>query len=429
MFFLSHATSHAANEAELHAYTKFFVDIENAVREKSGASRETKVAFWDHRDLKTGEPDFDAALKAALDEHPIGVVLLSPGYLSNERPYCRWEFEALQARNTWSNSLRQSATTILVVDWINAEESTLPPEFPQKLQRVREHIAGEDKQASEAVRMVCTRGLRETLKLVFAGDSENTINYEYFVSRLAAHIVAQGRLVAEDWIQGNRPKVAKFDASRTWGTPGASNAGAQPSKAKQPDSKKIVYAVVAAKPEDVSRFGPGREFRYEHDGYEDWRPFAKNMREYSERVTDLLQDFINQGYLEGEVKPHLFTEVLDQNLSVYEGKYPIIVLVDPWTLCKLEDLRAMTRRFKDTAHGARFITVWNDEDPDLESRLQFELAVAEAIGDKVKRASTRDTLRKVFCSMVEDLRIDIRAALKPNIQRSGSPKPTVSATS
>ena len=435
MFFLSHASTHAADEAERAAYLKFFADIENRVRGRRVGPRDAAIAFWDHRDLPAGTPEFNAGLRAALQAHPIGIVLLSPPYLSNDRPYCRWEFEALRRRNEWSSTLQGRPACLLVVDWILADPSHLPVEFPQQLQRVREQIAGDQVEDANAVRAVCDRGLRDVLGLVAAGETAAQVNYERFVARLADYVVRQYDLLVESGGSLAVPEVEAFDGGLTWNQRGAPNAASQPKAGTMADRKRIYCAVAAAHPADVEQVLPARSWRYRDEGSEDWRPFVIDPDEDRGRLADLLNAMVEGRHVDGEISARPLSRHLREELTQQIGKYPVILLVDPWTLHDIEGYRAWGRKLMSVADGevdsTGVIVLWNDRDADIsgeEAERAYKSAIDKAFGERTVWAYGNAGLQEVFCQLVEKLRTRIRSASTPRMVRSGAPKPTLSAS-
>ena len=433
MFFLSHASAHAADEAEQAAYDRFFRDIESRVRERVVAPRDASIAYWDQGRLPAGTPDFDESLREALRAYPIGIVLLSPRYLSNDRPYCRWEFETLRRRNEWSSGLPGRPACLLVVDWVLADPAHLPVEFPRELQRVREQIAGDEDDDVKAVRAVCDRGLRDVLGLVAAEEKAAMGHYEHFVARLAAYVVSQHKLLVESGRGTAMPEVAAFDAALTWNQRAAPNAALPPRAGAMADRKKIYCAVVAAHPSAVDRVLPARSWRYLDEGSDDWRPFVADPGEDSERIADLLRRMVEQRHVDGDINSRQFSRHLREDLEQQIGRYPIILLVDPWTLRDIEGYVAWGRKLMSAGdvESTGVIVLWNNRDADInadEAERAYKSAIDKAFGERTVWAYGNAGLQEVFCQLVEKLRTRIRSASTPRVVRTGAPKPVLSAS-
>jgi hypothetical protein len=431
VFFISHAAPHDGDAQKRRALDRFFGDLENAVRELAPVRRGARVGFWDVRDIPAGSVDFSANLRGGLDAHPIGLVLLDPAYLSNDRPYCRWEFESLEARNRWASEQGGDPPQLLfVVDWIKVDPADEPREFPRLLQRVREQIA-DDRDDILAVRAVVDRGLKPCIDLVLSEEAGAIAGYTRFVRCLARQIDAQRRKIpAAAW---SPPRAEPFDESLVWSRP-PMHAAVEPGPGRAVDRKKIIYAVVAGRPDDIRPVCQDRMWRYELDGHEDWRPFATDDQRAGNppRLLDLLQAMQASGRLAGEVRGYPFSRHLAEDLAVLEGKYPVILFVDPWTITHLEPYRLLSEQLFGPgaeAPDASVIIIWNDLDPDVApNRFTYEQAVNQVFSGNTRAASHAEVLTQVFHEAVERRRSQIRSSTTARLPRPGSPKPSLSAT-
>jgi hypothetical protein len=381
LFFLSYARPPHQDAEHLEAVDRFFDDLCAKVAEKLTA-KNASPGFRDKRHLEPGSPDWVEALKDAMREHPIGIVLLGPWYLSPTSGWCKWEHDYLLHRNALA-ARREGPETprlLLVLNWVGTHPRDLPLNYPTNVQRVDEAIARGQDDLVEAVRFVNQRGLRETIALVTAGDASAKQNYERFTSVLAGYVHEQWRRWSgQPDREDLKPPVPDFDAANCWISPTPTNAREAP-RARAEVKRKVKVVYVAAHPEEAD---DARAWRYRYEGESDWQPFALRPgaeTDDAERIGAMVAALPEIQVDTVPVK--YFAQNMGAELRSINRRYPVIFIVDPWSVgSRPEDYRTVLFRYKRLEKKmqsfASPVIVWNKDDPP-----QAEIAAkfAEVMG-------------------------------------------------
>jgi hypothetical protein len=427
VFFLSYASPSRDDAIHRDLVVKLFRELCDQVGEQIGF-RDAHVGFLDRSRLESGTPDYQVELHRALTDYPIGVVLLSPAYLSRGSSYCRWEFESFLKRNEWADgTLDGRPRTLLVLDWIPTERAQLPSNFPRTIQSVREDIAGADDQCRAAVRAVLSHGLKQSMTLART-DNDWATRVSVFVHALARYINKQrGYLLREKNSGIAPPLVRPYSEELAWASQNETTSSLRPLAPKVLSvHKKVAVLYAAAHPSDVP---VERAWRYELDGDGDWHAFARTPGE-EERISSVV------GAIDGvEVVPiyfrHFERDPL-QELGVYLGRYPVIVVVDPWTTSQIERFRAALQRCAESGYPSLDylcpIVVWNESDDGYEdARQDFESSVSRLfLSVHWQHADSRQEFLDTLWNGVRQLRSRIMKSRASAANAGGGRPPRIS---
>ena len=382
VFCLSYARERAgvapvAGSSELD---QFFTDLQ---RQVGGLLRDDGVpaGFRDLCHIEAGSADWQRDLGQALQTHPIGLALLSPSYLDPARPWCKWEFDFLLARNLAYYGLPDAVVDkkprlLLVLNWTPPQPADMPTDYLRTLQGAGPSMAQRDDGSSDpldraAVERVLRAGIKNTVILQRAGDDQATGDYSRFLLVLADYVLRQYKRFEAVHARGLDPRaqLPAFENTQAWQLPHRSIAAQAPMA--RPDKRRKAHVLyLAARPEELSAESADESWRYQDDGEGDWKPFAGAHPSH---------DDVHAGALIGQVKgfdlePWPFAYVQKQmNVAMAKagtggkGPYPVLLVVDPWTATHVPPYRQVLRSFAtaERAHHvyATPVVVWNDQDP------------------------------------------------------------------
>jgi TIR domain len=433
VYFLSYARPREAGRDTEPLINRFHHDLQSKLTDWLQSDTQG-FGFIDRGDIEAGSSDWEQDLRNALIQHPIGVVLLSPDYISTARPWCRWEFDYLRERNQAHSRLapqlgHEAPKSLLVLNWGNPRPDHMPKDFPQKLQRLGEAIARQDEDDIRAVNLVCDRGLRSVMNLADT-DAGARAAYQRFMDCLARH-------VAEQWERHRTVRDRQFDEPAPqpfqglcW-TPAIASGAAQ--AARPPTaSRRMVYVVyLAARPDKV----PGeRADCYQRRGESDWRPFGKralggDRQGHADEFFDSLRNC--------RVEPwafDYFRSQMDVLLSRNAGEIPLLFVVDPWTSTQLEDYRRVLFEYSRLEGRSNTVccpvVIWNRDDEQFdELRTRFQSEVESAFGaNRWELVDDPENLADRLRHVVDGLQNRIRLRLTASRPDSGSLPPRISPT-
>lgn len=425
-----------AEEAQLLLVDQFYNELSAYIRGKL-INDEQAVSFRDSRSIEAGTAEWSTELHQQLGAFPVGLVLLSPAYLEQGRPWCRWECKHLESMNDYAQQHpppggEQPARLLLILNWVTPDERDVPPGFPSQVLRVGESIAAAKEGDLEAVRYVVGLGFKAVQELANAGDQEAKRLRTRFIQLLGDYIEKQWRRWqdVDEPARKGAPQPLAFDDKLPWVSPRPSNAAtpAAPRKART----RVVYVVyVAAGPHEVPA---SRMHRYEDRGESDWRPFAGHTPAEDDRQAD---EFFNNAIPGSKVEKWPFSslkgsmrDLLRQaNLSA-----PILFVVDPWTATQLQEYRQILELYAQERQGQSIfctpIVVWNNADPEgMAQRAEFERLVKSTFApepwDSVVDA---DELREAAVTASAKLYRGIRDARSVALPNTDNPPPRISPT-
>jgi hypothetical protein len=443
VYFLSYARPRDGGDGSLDEVDQFSEDLSTnvaALMASDGAS----VGFRDSRSIEAGTSSWVSELKSQLMSRPLGIVLLSPHYLERERPWCKWEYDYLSLRNQkvaclHGNLAPEVPRLLLVIDWVLTEKNDLPQDLLKFTQRVGESIAHKgDSDDVSALRFVQERGLWKTMRLAKNGHDEKAMkSYTRFVQCLAEYI-------AQQWNRWERfrqiaarqrmdlPMPAEFDPNNVWRSGRLTSANGTPTVRQSRSQKRRVYVVyVAANPREVP---PERAWRYREDGEYDWRPFGIDEDEdEAVHVGELVRKI--EGIDVREWDFNGFCERMGEKMGMAGRRYPVILIVDPWTTTKhdryLDALNAFVKaKFNQSAFMAP-VVIWNDQDAEsAKSMADFEERVAEVFGrNQWEPAQSQAQFLEALAGIIAALQRRIRNAWADGRPVDGEGLPRISATS
>lgn len=436
VFFLSYARPPAGDQDHLRAIDRFFEDLRRKVIEKL-AARDSEAGFRDARGLMAGSPDWTRELAKKMQDFPIGIVLLSPWYLSHQSPWCRWEHQFLSRRNEWAE-YRLTANApklLLVVDWVKTNTNDIPSNYPATLQRVQESIAGGDAAAREAVRQVLEPGLLQTMELVLAGNTESIARYRQFTAVLASYVMEQWRKWESGELAANKdvPTPPVYDPTDVWISPlGQTNARRPPQvRTAVPSRRKVVVIYIAAQPGEVDLM---RAWRYQDDGESDWHAFAV------QGGGDEILDADSVGALvaaipEVEVERlhfSFFSRQMEEQLRRVALRYPVLFIVDPWTVTQLKEYRETLSRYAQIESKFQAfacpVVIWNEQDTTDEIRTEFAEKVSSLFNQyRWEETSHKEEFAQALANAIKKLQRLIRNARADRIPAVGTPPPRISS--
>lgn len=449
LVFVSYAWPARDAYAAIDARNKFMKDLKDRlvglsqIPDKSGED----ICFYDFKDVPAGTHHYPERLREGLSDCAIGLILRDRHYMDPAKPYCLWEYCQLSKRSEAANNVAGSPKVMLVVNWNKLPEK-IPRQWRPEHQDLNESIVFASDHGTpadlaahtEAFLSVMRSGLLSVITLVLANDDKAKSTYYRFMDSLALYIFREREKVAKALVSGELkfPYVDEYCVGTTWAV---SNAAQEPSPGSPSVRKTIIYSVVAANPEQIAESSvSSRAWRYEKDGFEDWKPFAESESDtHSERIQDIVNTFAHRQRHSWDMKPLHFTGHLDEDIKdKFRGRYrdyPIVFFVDPWTVHTIGSFRAalgkLTGLTPDKIGHAAAIIVWNDNDPDL---VEHDFAINHSLMATFDRsrvlpkpASHRENVVNVLVREVRRLCDEIRKDSKPEISRPGSKKPTVVA--
>jgi hypothetical protein len=389
-----------------------------------------RVGYRDVCNLDAGTPDWVADLSQQLLAYPIGLVLLSPSYVDTNRPWCKWECQFLARRNATAAALPNSIAPkkprlLLVLNWVNLDSRDIPDGFPQLTQAVGEAIAGLDEQDVQAVRSVLGRGLFDSLQLVRAGDKAIETAYQRFVQVL-------GRYIVDQWRRWNDLNTRQIDL----GTPGPFSLADTWRRAARPVTgarHKVFVVYLAAQPGEVAQLAPDRAGRYQEDGGSDWQPFEP-ADSGGPRVGDVVKKLEQVGISAVERWPFdFFLRSMPQALDEAGSRYPVIVVVDPWSATRLPQygraLREFSKEERRRVLFALLVEVSSTGDPD-DAEIQADFS--DRIGGlfhhtRWQRHVGANDLEEGLSLGVKLMQLNIRNARADKLSRTGSSPPRINS--
>ncbi len=428
VFFLSYARPRPVAQDTEPLVRQFHADLQSKLANHV-TSGPNPFGYFDRCDLEAGSANWVTSLNEALVQHPIGVVLLSPDYLDSTRPWCRWECLYMAQRNEALDRLKPALThdapkALIMLNWGNPSESGFPKDFPQQTQRLGESIALDDNDDIEAVKHVCSRGLRSVMELARADDPKATAMYVRFVQCLA-------RYIAQQWVLWAKVVQRQFDIplpppfdGQGWTPAVASSSALQPRPAQA--TRRMVYVVyLAAPPNDVTE--EDRQQRHQERGESDWQPFGaqQHVDEFMDSVRDCKVEKWPFNYFNAQMA-HCLKEAGD--------KQPVLFVVDPWSASKLDGYRQALKQYRELSkqHGtfACPLVIWNEEDEkSAVLRAEFEERVETIFGrDRWEPVNDPKEFRDRLAYVVSSLRNKIRMARTISRPPNGSPLPRISPT-
>ena len=96
--FVSYANPTEKDSAERVLFDDFFYILGSRLANLNGTEKRREIVFRDCESIPPSTPNYDELLREQLNNCAIGVILLSPRYLSPKKPYCYWEFQQLHRR-------------------------------------------------------------------------------------------------------------------------------------------------------------------------------------------------------------------------------------------------------------------------------------------------------------------------------------------
>lgn len=445
VFFMSYARPRSnrggpdaqADESQHALIDRFYEALRKHVQGQIPGGDQLPVAFRDARNIEAGTTQWASELSAQLREYPIGLVLLAPAYLDQDRPWCRWECKYFEERNLAASNVSgalqaETPRLLLVVEWIKPFENDVPIDFPSQTQRVGESIAHGNAAHAEEVRHILREGLMNVQELAEAGTSTARTSWMAFIQLLGNEIVEQWRRwQAIDPRKRVNPAPPSFDPRLQWTPAQATNAGGQAKARPDRSQRRMVYVVyVAAKPRDVS---PHRAWRYEDLGESDWRPFAGLTPQGDDEPVDAYLEAL-EGVKVEKWPLTYFKDNMAELLAEIKDRSPVLFVVDPWTATQLDNyggaLIAYARAMSTYETFGVPVVVWNENDTEsMGLRRDFAQRIESLFaGNIVEPVSQGDELRTCLITVVAGLQRKIRHKLAGNLPSNGSPPPRISPT-
>jgi len=436
VYFLSYARDRKSAPEANDLEASFERDLAKEVQAKLKQDA-SDVGFRDAGSIEAGTPAWSDELSRQIAEYPVGLVLLSPKYLQQDRPWYKWECLYLASRNSQVEQTTQDLLghtpprLLLIVEWEKPDDEDIPRDFPREVQRVGESIAGTDQDGGRAVRYILRYGLRSTLEQRKAGDMLASTAYQRFVQLLAAYIKDQWDRWRGFTHLGNvLDPPPQFDGGDCWASVNPISAGS-PAKPR-PDRikrRKVYFVCLAALPEEVSI---DRSWRYEEDGENDWQPFAGGTPDIRDRrLADYMADLRDV-----EINPwpfEYFKSQMADALSRVSNRYPILFVVDPYTACLKVRYREVLQEYVDGEYDSKVfctpIVIWNDNDPQAEGlRNTFQTSVAHFFGlNRWEVIEQSAELTETLDAVIKSVRRRIRYVRADENPRGGSDPPRIGA--
>lgn len=429
VFFISYARPRQGQPQMVETLDRFMAHLREAVGSLLTDVNYHQVGFRDVCNLDAGTPDWSADLTQQLLAYPVGLVLLSPAYVDTDRAWCKWECQFLARRNAAAAALPDSIAPtkprlLLVLNWVSLDPRDMPEGFPQLTQGVGEAIAGLDAQDVLAVRSVLGRGLFDSLQLVQAGDKSMETAYQRFVQVL-------GRYIAGQWRHWKDLEAHQIDL----GTPGPFVPGDTWRPASRPvigTRHKVFVVYLAAQPGEVAPLAPDRAKRYQEDGGSDWQPFAL-ADSGGPRVGDVVKKLEQLGISAVERWPFdFFLKSMPQALEEAGSRYPVVVVVDPWTATRLPQYGKALRKFSEEERKrilfALLVEVASTSDPDEALiRADFLGGVGKLFHHtRWQRHAGANDLELGLSLGVKLMQLNIRNARADKLSSTGSSPPRIS---
>lgn len=429
VFFVSYARPRQGQPEGLQAVDRFIGNLREAVGGLLKDVDYSRVGYRDVSNLEPGASDWAAELSRRLIEYPIGLVLLEPHYVEPKRVWCRWEFDFLARRNAAvekqaDSFLQNKPRLLLVLNWVKTDQLDIPEGALRSAQAVTESIAGFDKDDVSAVRKVLDRGLRDSLQLV-ASDKDMESAYTRFVQVLGRYIVEQWRswktLETKDF-NLPVPGHCELDAGNSTAPKGAAG-----------QRRQIFVVYVAAKPSEVKPIAPDRAERYQEFGESDWQPFDKDYR-YGPRVGEVVKKLEQLGITVDKWDFRDFRGNMTYKLKEVGSRYPIVLIIDPWTATRLPEYAQALRKFsKEERERGLFalpVEISCAGDPDETAiRADFSAGIGKLFHHaRWQRHTAAQDLEEGLSLGVKLMQLNIRNARADSLSPSGSPPPRISGT-
>jgi hypothetical protein len=392
-----------------------------------------RVGFRDTCSTEAGTPQWADTLAAQLAEYPVGIILLEPAYLGNDRPWCKWECLFLASRNAeMGGRMENPPRLFLVLQWIEPFPEDVPHEFPSA-QRVGEAEGGDNEEYRAAIRYVLANGLRTTIQLADSPNDEARRSYPLFIKAL-------GNYVLEQWHRWKKaletpdfpnPTPPPFNPLDRWAAKPI-GAGEPPKPRSAAGQRRRVYVVyIAAHPKDVESKMPQRAWRYLEDGQYDWQAFAGAVANPDEpHIGDFVKEIPDVEVILWQFR--YFCEHMEEALQDAEHRYPILFIVDPWTGAQLDYYYAALEHYKNDFENTNFstpIVIWNDLDPDVAGfRASFEGRLLTLFNlNRWQAVSNCDEFKSTLRQTVLLLQQQIRSRRASVVPDSGSKLIRISA--
>ncbi|HMX09811.1 MAG TPA: hypothetical protein PKE61_02780 [Burkholderiaceae bacterium] len=438
IYFLSYARPRSGEGDRDSLIRRFHEDLTRKIENKVRTSSLAEVGFRDAGSIESGVLDWEEELRRQLMARPIGIVLLSPQYLDEERPWCSWEFQYLHSRSVAVEKFcetrkRPPPRMLLLLNWVTPDERDLPKNFPKKVQQINESIVTDANQEdADAVASVTSRGIKDILELVIKQDRSASAEYERFMQCLASYIAKQFQRwedvkcdAGTDTIFPNPPPL---QASLSWEPAKVTNAARRP-EARSKRLQKVYVVYIAAKPEYVE---DTRAWRYKDGGESDWRAFAGpddlNIAEPVEQYFDQLEGFrVEKWHFD------YFREHMDELLTNEGRRAPLLLVIDPWTTAKLPKYREALAHYAQLESRKQVfslpLVIWNESDPESKTiEREFAKHVFGLLpAQRWEKVESRDALADNIASEVKKLNNKIRNAIANELNAMESPPPRISA--
>jgi hypothetical protein len=415
VFFLSYARPRIKDPEALAGVDEFYELLSKRVRRLiSGAA---DVGFRDSCSIEAGTPDWQATLTSELAARPVGVVLLSPDYLHHDRPWCKWEFSFIKSRNEElaaiaSPNSEDRPQLMLAIDWVKANPNDIPPNVLGVTQMVSDSLAeGYPDRYRDAIRFVCETGLLDTIEEAAKGVREASQAYTQFLYVLSRYIVKQWRR----WQTCDLPQVSRppaFNPIDRWVPPQQTSSAKPP--IVRPDGRRRAFVLYfAAKPEEVT---PARMWRYEEAGEYDWKPFARSAQDGgNSHVSAFLKGKGLDDFDFKEWQFDWFTAFQKTAQSRAGKRYPVLLILDPWTVTRLQRYQNILKKVASTFDAKVYlapIVVWNLNDPDIKPLLpEFDRNVSVFFQHtRWENIDESDDIRQKVADIVTNLQGKIRKA-------------------
>lgn len=283
---------------------RFFADLSNEIRGRTGVRDQRPVGFLDQASIPPGA-QWPRELTNALSTCQSFLALTSPSYYLST--YCGKEFHAFSTRlDEYERIHRIRPPALLTIQWFPAQNA---PGAVDMIQRLPAGLGEEYHQ----------HGLRPLLKLTNLRDA-----YQRCLFLLAEHIV---RTAEAHRIPGlpkavtldSLPSAFHLDGTRA----GTSTVGIDHDHWSE--SPRFVYFVVAACTEDEVTSTTRRQVAFYGPNFSDWAPYQPGVPEpIGQHATDIAAD----RHLASEVRDLDDLEALIEYATAHNQI--VILLVDAW---------------------------------------------------------------------------------------------------
>jgi hypothetical protein len=435
------ATDEGANtdliEDNLKLIDTFHKELSKELIGKLESGNVNTIVFRDSRSIKTGSEWADV-LQNALQEYPIGLVLLQRSYLAPKRPWCRWEFDYFQRRNGEVSKFSGSSIethTLFMVKWLDYDDNPTPQEFPRNIQIVDESIVdGDTGRTLDEIRHTLKFGLKSTVQGFIDKKNVDVYAFRTFIRLLGNEIYKQwinwGKVTKlNPEFLSMRPR--KFDEEFTWTPAKTTNSREQPTVREI--TRKPVYVVYFAAKPDKDKVPDDRVGRYLERGESDWRPFNDKAAKPIGAYIKTLEEKIS-GVTVDPWEFDYFSRDIAARLSDAKDRYPVIIVLDPWTATNVSRYRlTLESCAKKMAKHHTFkvpVIFWNKEDKVTEAlRNDFRKHIFKLFeAQNVIMFENEDEVEIELSNNLDSLFRKIRKIATESMRSSGSKPPQINAT-